>query len=243
MIAEGRVYPDRVEYGPLPWKFAAGTPDVLGTIVSAQALRLLLDLALTPRRAHWFVGAEPIERADVEWAMSRIAGWHHRLIERALDRLTAVPGITVYGPADPARRAPLVAFNADGQDPVQLARALNMAGVEARAGCHCATLAHRALCLDPPASCRLSFALYNTLAEVDRAVDAVAAVLAALPRRRVAIPRPRMLNGQASRSQAAATTHPRLPGPRQADPALTEPRPPLHTPPLHTPPLHTVPPG
>ncbi len=181
MIAEGRVYPDRVEYGPLPWKFAAGTPDVLGTIVSAQALRLLLDLALTPRRAHWFVGAEPIERADVEWAMSRIAGWHHRLIERALDRLTAVPGITVYGPADPARRAPLVAFNADGQDPVQLARALNMAGVEARAGCHCATLAHRALCLDPPASCRLSFALYNTLAEVDRAVDAVAAVLAALP--------------------------------------------------------------
>jgi len=48
--------------------------------------------------------------------------------------------------------------------------------VESRAGCHCATLAHHALGLDPPASCRLSFYLYNTPAEVDQAVAAVAAV-------------------------------------------------------------------
>ena len=53
-----------------------------------------------------------------------------------------------------------------------------MAGVESRAGCHCATLAHHALRLDPPASCRLSFYFYNTLDDVDRAVDAVAAVAA-----------------------------------------------------------------
>jgi cysteine desulfurase/selenocysteine lyase len=61
-----------------------------------------------------------------------------------------------------------------GHDPVGLAEALNEAGVESRAGCHCATLAHHALRLDPPASCRLSFYLYNTLGDVDRAVDAVA---------------------------------------------------------------------
>lgn len=63
------------------------------------------------------------------------------------------------------------AFNLAGHDRVGLAEALNMAGVESRAGCHCATLAHRALRLDPPASCRLSFYLYNTLNDVDRAVD------------------------------------------------------------------------
>ena len=45
--------------------------------------------------------------------------------------------------------------------------------MESRAGCHCATLAHHALKLDPPASCRLSFYLYNTIEEVDRAVDAL----------------------------------------------------------------------
>jgi cysteine desulfurase/selenocysteine lyase len=59
-----------------------------------------------------------------------------------------------------------------------VAEALNQAGVESRAGCHCATLAHHALGLTPPASCRLSFYLYNTMDEVDAAVAAVAAVAA-----------------------------------------------------------------
>ena len=62
-----------------------------------------------------------------------------------------------------------------------VADALNQAGVESRAGCHCATLAHRALGLTPPASCRLSFYFYNTLDEVDQAVAAVAAVVAGRP--------------------------------------------------------------
>jgi cysteine desulfurase/selenocysteine lyase len=62
-----------------------------------------------------------------------------------------------------------------------LAEALNAAGVESRAGCHCATLAHHELGLAPAASCRLSFYLYNTLDEVDRAVDAVREIVTAGP--------------------------------------------------------------
>ena len=54
---------------------------------------------------------------------------------------------------------------------------MNARGIESRAGCHCATLAHQQLGLDIPASCRLSFYFYNTLDEVDRAVDALEAVL------------------------------------------------------------------
>ena len=72
----------------------------------------------------------------------------------------------------------MVAFNLAGRDPVAVAEALNRAGVEARAGCHCATLAHHALGLSPPASCRLSFYLYNTLDDIDQAVAAVAAIAA-----------------------------------------------------------------
>ena len=53
MIAEGRVSPHFVEYNELPWKYAAGTPNVLGVIASAQALRLLVDLALDPAEP-WF---------------------------------------------------------------------------------------------------------------------------------------------------------------------------------------------
>ncbi len=173
MIAEGLVLPERVEYNELPWKYAAGTPNILGAIVSAQALRLLLDLALTPTRASYFFTRKPIEGTEVERAMNRVSGWNRELTARALGRLENIPGITIYGPRDAARRTSLVAFNLAGRDPTNLARALNEASVESRAGCHCATLAHHALGLTPPASCRLSFYLYNTPEEVDRAVDAL----------------------------------------------------------------------
>ena len=110
--------------------------------------------------------------------MDRICGWHKQLTSRALAGLGSIPSLTVYGPTDAARRTSLVAFNLAGRDPVGVAEALNRAGVESRAGCHCATLAHHALRLNPPASCRLSFYLYNTPDEIDRAVDAVATIAA-----------------------------------------------------------------
>jgi hypothetical protein len=162
MIAEGRVFPERVDYNALPWKYAAGTPNILGTIVSAQALRLLLDLAMTPNHLTYFGTAKPIERRTIQDAMTRVSAWNQPLAGRVLDGLGAIGGITIYGPRDPARRTSLVAFNLAGHDPVSVAERLNQAGVESRAGCHCATLAHRALRLNPPASCRLSFYLYNT---------------------------------------------------------------------------------
>ena len=178
MIAEGRVFPNHVEYNALPWKYSAGTPNILGAVVSAQAVRLLLDLALTPKRPAYFGTDRPVGRDVVRSAMSRVAAWNQMLTSRALDGLGAIDGITIYGPRDAARRTSLVAFNLAGRDPLGVAQALNQAGIESRAGCHCATLAHHALGLNPPASCRLSFYLYNTPGEVDRAVDAVAAIAA-----------------------------------------------------------------
>jgi cysteine desulfurase / selenocysteine lyase len=181
MIAEGQVFPDRVEYNALPWKYSAGTPNILGAIISAQALRILLDLAMAPRNLTYFQTAKPIERGAVHAAMDSVSAWNRGLTARALEGLHTIPGITIYGPQDPSRRTSLVSFNLAGHDPVDVAEALNKAGVESRAGCHCATLAHHALGLDPPASCRLSFYLYNTPGEIDRAVDAVAAIAAGRP--------------------------------------------------------------
>jgi len=188
MIAEGRVFPDQVEYNDLPWKYAAGTPNILGTIVSAQAVRLVLDLALTPNCPVYFGTSRTVTREAVRAAMDRIARWNQRLTSRALDGLAAIPGTTVYGPREADRRTSLVAFNLAGRDPFTVAGSLNRAGVESRAGCHCATLAHHALALNPPASCRLSFYLYNTVEEVDRAVDAVAAIAAGRPELQRRIP-------------------------------------------------------
>jgi cysteine desulfurase/selenocysteine lyase len=173
MIADGQVTPERVQYNVLPWKFTAGTPNILGTIVSGQAIRLLLDFALHGGEHRYFQTERSLERTDIQRAMSRVCAHTQQLTQRALERLSCVPKLTIYGPRNASGRTPLVSFNVDGWNPMELAEALNHAGIESRAGCHCATLAHHALELDPPASCRLSFYLYNTIDEVDLATDAV----------------------------------------------------------------------
>jgi cysteine desulfurase/selenocysteine lyase len=178
MVAQGGVTADRVEYNELPWKFAAGTPNILGTIVSAEAIRLLLDLALSPDRPRWFRQSRPLRTEEIRDAMSRITDYTRTLSARAYESLARVPGLRLYGPANPIRRTSLVAFNAAGWNPMALADALATRGIESRAGCHCATLAHRFLNLNPPASCRLSFYFYNTIDEVDMATDAVASLVA-----------------------------------------------------------------
>ena len=113
--------------------------------------------------------------------MDRVSAWNQQLTARALDGLAAIPGLTIYGPRDPSRRTSLAAFNLADHHPAAVARALDWAGIEARAGCHCATLAHHALGLTPPASCRLSFYLYNTPDDVDQAVAAVTAIATSQP--------------------------------------------------------------
>jgi len=153
-----------------------------------------------------------IERAAVQEAMGKVAAWNRQLTARALDGLAAIPGITIYGPREAARRTSLVAFNVAGRDPVRVAEELDRAGIEARAGCHCATLAHHALGLNPPASCRLSFYLYNTPGEVDRAVDAVAAIAAGRD-----APSPRFRSWPAGRHRT------RPPGTRPPAPSAAEP--------------------
>jgi cysteine desulfurase/selenocysteine lyase len=176
MVADGQVSPDSVEYSPLPWKYAAGTPNILGTIVSAEAIRVLLDLALNPESHRFFRRTTPIEQADLKDAMNRVATYTQKLTQRALEMLSRIQGIEIYGPRDVSRRTSLVAFNIRGRNPMDIAEALNSVGVESRAGCHCATLAHRELKLSPTASCRLSFYFYNTVDEVEFATSAVDAI-------------------------------------------------------------------
>jgi cysteine desulfurase / selenocysteine lyase len=179
MIAQGQVTPEKVSYDHLPWKYSAGTPDILGTIVSAQALRLLIDLTIDPDQQIYFGNEKLIEHEVVIRAMGKVTAHLQKLTRRAIESLSSVPGIQIYGPQDASKRTALVAFNIKGINPISLAEDLAEFEVEARGGCHCATLAHHYLGLDPPASCRLSFYIYNTLQEVDSATEAVKKVVTA----------------------------------------------------------------
>ncbi|WP_426566832.1 aminotransferase class V-fold PLP-dependent enzyme [Angustibacter sp. McL0619] len=177
MVAEGGVSVDRVDYNDLPWKYAAGTPNILGVIASARALRLVVDLVSPEGAPRWFDDDRPLPRSVVAQAMHRVGGHTRSLTELAMQEAMTIDGLRWYGPALGTPRAPLLAFTVDGVDPIRLAEGLNLEGVEARAGCHCATLAHRDLGLNPPATCRLSFALYTSADDVALAMDAVRRVV------------------------------------------------------------------
>jgi len=173
MIAEGKVSPEKVEYNILPWKFTAGTPNILGAILSAQAIRLLMDFSLHPEQQKYFLTDKVLTRAAVKKAMNNIESHEKMLINKALKILGSAPSIKIYGPKNPENRTSLIAFTCDHKTPFEIAEELNKLGIESRAGCHCATLAHHYYQLNPPASCRLSFYIYNDLEDVKKACEAV----------------------------------------------------------------------
>ncbi|MBU0637158.1 MAG: aminotransferase class V-fold PLP-dependent enzyme [Patescibacteria group bacterium] len=173
MIAEGKVSSERVDYNSLPWKFTAGTPNILGTILSAQAIRLLMDFSLNPGMYNYFMTDKKLEATDIGRAMENIESHEKILITEALKILSNLPSLEILGPKDPNDRTDLVAFTCRNKSPFEIAEKLSELGIESRAGCHCATLAHYYYKLNPPASCRLSFYLYNNIEDIRRACLAV----------------------------------------------------------------------
>lgn len=173
MIAEGKVSPEKVEYNGLPWKFTAGTPNILGTILSAEALRLLLDFSLNPGHYKYFMTDKKLERKDIEQTMKNVELHEKTLIDEALKLLGELPEIKIYGPKSAKNRTCLLAFTCAKKSPFEIAKQLTDLGVESRAGCHCATLAHHYYGLNPPASCRVSFYIYNNLEDVRNACEAI----------------------------------------------------------------------
>jgi cysteine desulfurase / selenocysteine lyase len=129
-------------YNVLPWKFEAGTPNIADVIAFGAALDYLQALGMDRVRAH-----------EIE------------LTEYALHRLGDLPGITIHGPRDPARRGGVVSFSLEAVHPHDLGQIVDYAGVAIRAGNHCCQIAMQSL--DVPGTARASFYVYNTPEEVD----------------------------------------------------------------------------
>lgn len=141
-----RVAVDVVTYAQTPHKFEAGTPAIVETVGLGTALNYMMQ-----------VGREAIAAHEAE--LSRYA--HERFSE--------FPWLTVYGKA-PGKGA-ILAFNVDGLHPHDVSTIIDRSGVAIRAGHHCAQpLMTR---LGVSATCRASFAMYNTKAEVDALITAL----------------------------------------------------------------------
>ncbi len=134
-------------WSDLPWKFEAGTPAIIEAVGLGAAVDYLRQLGMERVHAH--------ERA---------------LTAYALERLRAVPGLTIYGP--PAeRRGGVVSFTLGEIHAHDLATLLDREGVAVRAGHHCAQpLMER---LNVAATARASFYVYTTSAEVDALAEAL----------------------------------------------------------------------
>jgi cysteine desulfurase/selenocysteine lyase len=137
---------DRTVYNELPYKFEAGTPHIAGAIGLARAVEYLETLGL-----------------------GRIAAAEHQLLEYATERLTGIPGLTVFGTAP--QKAAVVSFTLGRVHPHDLGTILDAEGVAIRTGHHCAMPVMEFFGV--PATARASFAFYNTRTEIDRLVDAL----------------------------------------------------------------------
>jgi cysteine desulfurase / selenocysteine lyase len=133
-------------YAPLPAKFEAGTPNIAGVVGLGAALG-------------W---VESVGRG-------RIAEHEDALLRYAVERLSAMDGVSVVG--TPAQRAGVVSFVMDGVHPHDIGTILDARGIAIRGGHHCAQPLMRRLGV--PATARASFAVYNTLEEIDALVAGV----------------------------------------------------------------------
>ncbi|MEH7439127.1 cysteine desulfurase [Neobacillus drentensis] len=130
----------------LPWKFEGGTPIIAGAIGLGAAIDFLTEIGL-----------------------ENIAEHEHKLAAYALDKMSAVEGMTIYGPLDAAKRAGLITFNLTDVHPHDVATVLDAEGIAVRAGHHCAQPLMR--WLKASATARASFYLYNTEEDIDKLVE------------------------------------------------------------------------
>ena len=137
---------ERTTFNELPYKFEAGTPDYIGTTAFARALDYVSALGIEHIAAH--------EKA---------------LTDYALQRLREIPGMRIIGEAE--ERGAVISFNVADIHPSDLGTLLDRLGIAVRTGHHCAQPLMQRMGI--PGTVRASFALYNTMAEVDALVAAV----------------------------------------------------------------------
>ena len=130
----------------LPWKFEGGTPIIAGAIGLGEAIDFLNEVG-----------------------MDTIAEHDQRLAAYALERMSGIEGISIYGPLDPAKRTGMVTFNLADVHPHDVATVLDAEGIAVRAGHHCAQPLMK--WLKASATARASFYLYNTEEDIDRLVS------------------------------------------------------------------------
>lgn len=143
----------KTTYNELPFKYEAGTPNIAGNIVLAAALRYVQELGLEAIAAH-----------------------EQNLIRLLYQGLQSLEGVRLLGPQE--GRGPLVSMVVPGVHHYDLGTLLDQMGVAVRTGHHCCQPLMQSLGIT--GTTRYSLALYNTEADVERALRATEKALSML---------------------------------------------------------------
>ena len=146
MIRE--VHKHETTWNDLPYKFEAGTPNVADVICFAAAIDYLTKIGMDNVRSH-----------EVE------------LTKYALEKMSNVKGLTIYGPKDPQKASGVISFNFNDVHPHDVATIIDKNGVAIRSGHHCAQVLMEKL--NVAATNRASFYIYTTKEEVDTLIDSL----------------------------------------------------------------------
>ncbi|WP_339740904.1 cysteine desulfurase [uncultured Sunxiuqinia sp.] len=137
---------ENTTFNEVPYKFEAGTPHITGVIAFGEAIRYLQKLGL-----------------------NEVAAYENSLLTYATQKMLEIPDLVIYGTQP--EKSGVITFNIEGIHPFDLGTMLDKMGIAVRTG---------RLCADPvmdhygvQATIRVSFAVYNTVDEIDQFIAAL----------------------------------------------------------------------
>ncbi|HJG64630.1 MAG TPA: cysteine desulfurase [Corynebacterium stationis] len=141
---------EKTSFAAPPQRFEAGTQMTSQVVGLGAAVKFLSEIGMDNIHAH-----------------------EQDLTAYALEKLNAIEGLTIVGPASPEDRGAALSFQVEGIHPHDLGQVLDDHGVAIRVGHHCAWPVHRTMGVQSTA--RASFYLYNTRDEIDVLAEAIVA--------------------------------------------------------------------
>lgn len=146
MIREVHKY--ETTWNDLPYKFEAGTPNIADVIGFSAAIDYLSN-----------IGMDAIRQHEID------------LTKYALEKMSQVKGITIYGVKDILNRGGVISFNFHDVHPHDVATIIDREGIAVRSGHHCAQVLMERL--NVAATNRASFYIYNTKEDVDKLIKSL----------------------------------------------------------------------
>ena len=137
---------EKTTYACLPHKFEAGTPNIAGVIAFKAAIDFIKALGV-----------------------KNIAKYEDELLQYATTEVLKIEGLKIYGTA--AHKSGIISFNIDNLHPYDIGMIVDKMGVAIRTGHHCTQPIMKRFNI--PGTARMSFAAYNTKAEIDIAINAI----------------------------------------------------------------------